>query len=119
MLHQRATSGPMSIVFACILFGRGTVIRSCCCMASPKLKRLAESAAGASSALYVIAPDLRGCGASDRPETGYDRRTVAEDVHQLVQQLRLGPRPPPVSVIRFGHSDLSCRLQQFRMSDTG
>lgn len=39
----------------------------------------------------VIAPDLRGCGASDRPETGYDKRTVAEDVRQLVQQLGLGP----------------------------
>ena len=39
----------------------------------------------------VIAPDLRGCGASDRPDAGYDKRTVAEDVHQLVQQLGLGP----------------------------
>ena len=35
----------------------------------------------------VIAPDLRGCGASDRPETGYDKRTVAADVHALVRQL--------------------------------
>ena len=39
----------------------------------------------------VIAPDLRGFGASDRPDTGYDKRTVAEDVHQLVHQLGLGP----------------------------
>ena len=39
----------------------------------------------------VIAPDLRGCGASDRPDHGYDKRTVAEDVHQLVEQLGLGP----------------------------
>ena len=39
----------------------------------------------------VIAPDLRGCGDSDRPSAGYDKRTVAEDVHQLVQQLKLGP----------------------------
>ena len=35
----------------------------------------------------VIAPDLRGCGASDRPETGYDKRTVASDIHALVSQL--------------------------------
>ena len=35
----------------------------------------------------VIAPDLRGCGASDRPETGYDKRTVASDIHALVRQL--------------------------------
>ena len=39
----------------------------------------------------VIAPDLRGCGDSDRPSGGYDKRTVAEDVHGLVQHLGLGP----------------------------
>jgi pimeloyl-ACP methyl ester carboxylesterase len=39
----------------------------------------------------VIAPDLRGFGASDRPDNGYDKRNVAEDVHQLVHQLGLGP----------------------------
>jgi pimeloyl-ACP methyl ester carboxylesterase len=39
----------------------------------------------------VIAPDLRGFGTSDKPDMGYDKRTVAEDLHQLVQQLRLGP----------------------------
>ena len=39
----------------------------------------------------VIAPDLRGCGASDRPTTGYDKRTVASDVRELMRQLDLGP----------------------------
>ncbi len=39
----------------------------------------------------VVAPDLRGCGDSDRPTGGYDKRTVAGDVHALVQYLRLGP----------------------------
>jgi pimeloyl-ACP methyl ester carboxylesterase len=39
----------------------------------------------------VIAPELRGFGASDRPDTGYDKRTIAEDLHQLVHQLGLGP----------------------------
>ena len=39
----------------------------------------------------VIAPDLRGCGASDRPPGGYDKRTVASDVRALVGQLGLGP----------------------------
>ena len=39
----------------------------------------------------VIAPDLRGCGDSDRPSGGYDKRTVAQDVHGLVQHLGLGP----------------------------
>lgn len=35
----------------------------------------------------VIAPDLRGLGDSDRPETGYDKRMIAEDVYQLVRSL--------------------------------
>lgn len=39
----------------------------------------------------VIAPDLRGCGASDRPDGGYDKRTVASDMRELVRQLDLGP----------------------------
>ena len=37
----------------------------------------------------VIAPDLRGCGDTDRPATGYDKRTVAADVYALVQHLGL------------------------------
>ncbi len=39
----------------------------------------------------VIAPDLRGCGDSDRPTTGYDKETVASDIRELVQKLELGP----------------------------
>lgn len=39
----------------------------------------------------VVAPDLRGCGDTDRPSGGYDKRTVAADVHRLVRHLRLGP----------------------------
>ena len=39
----------------------------------------------------VIAPDLRGCGASDRPATGHDKRTVASDIRALADQLGLGP----------------------------
>ena len=39
----------------------------------------------------VIAPDLRGFGDSDKPAGGYDKRTVAEDIYQLVQHLGLGP----------------------------
>jgi pimeloyl-ACP methyl ester carboxylesterase len=35
----------------------------------------------------VIAPDLRGLGDSSKPPTGYDGKTVAEDIHQLVTQL--------------------------------
>jgi hypothetical protein len=35
----------------------------------------------------VIAPDLRGLGDSSKPVTGYDGKTVAEDIHQLVTKL--------------------------------
>jgi len=35
----------------------------------------------------VIAPDLRGVGESDKPEGGYDKKTMATDIHELVKQL--------------------------------
>jgi pimeloyl-ACP methyl ester carboxylesterase len=35
----------------------------------------------------VIAPDMRGIGDSSRPAVGYDKRTVANDIHQLVRKL--------------------------------
>jgi pimeloyl-ACP methyl ester carboxylesterase len=39
----------------------------------------------------VIAVDLRGVGRSDAPREGYDAATMAEDLHQLAEQLQLGP----------------------------
>ena len=40
----------------------------------------------------VIAPDLRGLGQSSRPETGYDKKTIAADIVDLVHDhLGLGP----------------------------
>lgn len=38
----------------------------------------------------VIAVDVRGTGASDKPPNGYDAGTIAEDIYQLVQQLGFG-----------------------------
>ena len=35
----------------------------------------------------VIAPDLRGFGQSPKPMTGYDKKTMAQDIHALVQSL--------------------------------
>ena len=35
----------------------------------------------------VIAPDLRGAGKSERPEAGYDKKTMAKDIRELVHQL--------------------------------
>lgn len=45
----------------------------------------------------AIAPDLRGAGASAKPADGYDKKTLAEDVHALAQSL--GKR----KVIVVGH----------------
>ncbi|RSM84736.1 alpha/beta hydrolase [Kibdelosporangium aridum] len=36
----------------------------------------------------VIAPDLRGYGLTDKPRDGYDKRTMASDVSELVRGLR-------------------------------
>ncbi|WP_130835681.1 alpha/beta fold hydrolase [[Erwinia] mediterraneensis] len=38
---------------------------------------------------HIVAPDLPGQGDSDRPETGYDTRSLAEKVHGLLRQLRI------------------------------
>lgn len=35
----------------------------------------------------VITPDLRGAGGSSIPTSGYDKRTMAEDIYQLIQKL--------------------------------
>lgn len=45
----------------------------------------------------IVAPDLRGHGDSDKPDTGYQAQTMVEDVRQLVEHLRLG------SVDMVGH----------------
>jgi len=38
----------------------------------------------------VIVPDLRGLGASSKPDSGYDTDNVADDVHELVRSLGFG-----------------------------
>jgi haloacetate dehalogenase len=45
----------------------------------------------------VVAPDLRGYGDSDRPASGYDKRTMAADVADLIKTLGLAP------VVLVGH----------------
>jgi len=35
----------------------------------------------------VIAPDMRGLGDSSKPQTGYDKRTIADDIYKLVRSL--------------------------------
>lgn len=38
----------------------------------------------------VVAPDLRGAGQSAKPEGGYDKKTMARDIRELVRSLGLG-----------------------------
>jgi pimeloyl-ACP methyl ester carboxylesterase len=35
----------------------------------------------------VVAPDMRGLGDSEKTQTGYDTKTLAEDIYQLVKKL--------------------------------
>jgi pimeloyl-ACP methyl ester carboxylesterase len=35
----------------------------------------------------VIAPDIRGMGESDKPDSGYDKKNMAVDIHELVKKL--------------------------------
>ena len=35
----------------------------------------------------IIALDMRGCGDSDKPTSGYDAHTIASDIHGVVQSL--------------------------------
>jgi pimeloyl-ACP methyl ester carboxylesterase len=38
----------------------------------------------------VVAVDLRGMGASDKPEGGYDKKTMAADIAALIRHLGHG-----------------------------
>jgi pimeloyl-ACP methyl ester carboxylesterase len=40
----------------------------------------------------VIAPDLRGFGQSSTPSGGYEKKTMAQDVHALAMSLGYRPR---------------------------
>src|SRR5207249_2659783 len=46
----------------------------------PLMKELAKTH-------LVVAPDLRGFGDSAKAESGYDKKTMAQDVHALAQSL--------------------------------
>jgi pimeloyl-ACP methyl ester carboxylesterase len=35
----------------------------------------------------IVCPDLRGYGDSDKPRDGYDKRTMARDIHLLMESL--------------------------------
>lgn len=39
----------------------------------------------------VIVPDLRGAGSSEKPASGYDKKTMAVDIHELVKSVSSEP----------------------------
>jgi len=39
----------------------------------------------------VVVPDLRGMGLSSHPDTGYDKKTQAQDLAQVLDSLKAGP----------------------------
>lgn len=41
----------------------------------------------------LIAPDLRGYGGTDKPATGYDKRTMARDIRELMRRLGIERAP--------------------------
>src|ERR1044072_8323330 len=49
----------------------------------------------------VVAPDYRGAGNSWRPAGGYDKRTVARDLHHLIRAHMQNTEP----VILVGHDN--------------
>jgi pimeloyl-ACP methyl ester carboxylesterase len=54
-------------------------------------RHVIERLAGAG--YHVVAPDYRGAGHSSRPLDGYDKRTMAQDIHRLVKD-ELGIKTP-------------------------
>ena len=55
----------------------------------------------AASGYVAVAPDLRGCGDSDKPSGGYEAQTRMEDVRELVSALGLAED----AVFVAGHGD--------------
>lgn len=47
----------------------------------------------------VLAPDLPGCGGSSIPRSGFDKKSLAADMHALVDHLGLGP----VKLVGYDH----------------
>ncbi len=62
----------------------------------------------AASGYVAVAPDLRGCGDSDKPTGGYDAQTRMEDVRELVSALGLAESP----IFVVGHGDAGAETAQ-------
>jgi haloacetate dehalogenase len=61
----------------------------------------------------VVAPDLRGYGDSDRPTAGYDKRTMAADIAEVIRAQALGP------VVLVGHDRGARVAHRFALDHPG
>jgi pimeloyl-ACP methyl ester carboxylesterase len=73
---QYLTGGKGTETPAVLLHGYAETSR----MWRPLIARLADRRC-------VIAPDLRGAGGSSKPASGYDKKSLAQDIHALVRKL--------------------------------
>jgi haloacetate dehalogenase len=62
----------------------------------------------------VLAPDLRGYGETDKPSKGYDKRTMANDIVELLKTLGVGR----VTLIGHDRGARPASLRTTRMSST-
>ena len=53
---------------------------------------------------HVVAPSLRGAGKSDAPASGYDKKTLAADIHGLMQKIKGGDH-----IYLVGHDSTASR----------
>lgn len=54
---------------------------------APNLLLLAQGGPILAQTHVVVAPDLRGFGDTEKPAAGYDKRTVARDIRELLARL--------------------------------
>ena len=62
----------------------------------------------------LIVPDLRGYGATDKPPTGYDKRTMANDIRALMTNLGIERRRSSPTIAERGSACGSPRIIRTR-----
>ena len=81
-LHRALRRGQRRA--AALSHRRARAARWSCCTAMPRPATCGARSCRCSPQRHtVIVPDLRGAGGSAKPETGYDKKTMAVDIHEL------------------------------------
>ena len=88
MIHEQKTVATSRLTFFCRTWGADDGIPVLLLHGSYGTSRWWESfAAALPEEIYVIAPDLRGCGGSSKTDSGYSIAEQAEDVASLARAL--------------------------------